>query len=168
MRKLAVVWLLVSWWLTLIPLPAEACGDKFVVLARCVNYQRVVNLAHPGHLLIVWTAGSTAGSAIQDQELQRFLLRAGHQVVVVEESAQLEEAVRSGQFGVILVDIGDADRIAQRLRASSSKAVVLPVLSRASKADYAEARQKYKCAVNLPSTRSRVLTAVADAMNRKL
>ena len=168
MKKPVMIWLLVSAVVVLSTLPAGACGDKFVVLARCVSYQRVVNLAHPGHLLIVWTPGSKPGAAIRDRELQQTLQQAGHQVTVVEESTQFDDAIRSGQFRVLLVDIADAERIEQRLRAASAKTVVLPVLRQASKADYAQARQQYKCAVNIPSRRSQVLTAVADAMNRRL
>ena len=168
MKHAAVVSLLVSAMLPLVSLPAGACGDKFVVMARCVSYQRLVKVAQPGNVLILWTAGSGPGAAIRDHELQQALQQAGHLVTVVEEAVGLDEAIRSGLFRVVLVDVADADRIEQRLHAAAARAAVLPVMDRASKAEYARARQQYKCAIRIPSRRADMLTAVGDAMNRKL
>src|SRR5438093_55151 len=59
---------------------AFACGDKFLIVGRCVSYQRTHSAEHPGHVLILWSSNSKAAAAIRDVELQDFLQQAGHRV----------------------------------------------------------------------------------------
>jgi DNA-binding NtrC family response regulator len=147
---------------------AHACGDKFLIVGRCVSYQRTHTAEHPGHVLILWSADSKAAAAIRDVQLQDVLQQAGHRVNIVEESESTPEAIKSGAYDIVLVDAADADRI--RLGLVGTPTRVLPVMYQATNAEVDQVRQNYRCALNVrraPIKRSQLLVALDDAMRRK-
>ena len=147
---------------------ALACGDKFLIVGRCVSYQRMHVTQHPGHLLILWSSNSSASAAIRDVKLQDFLQQAGHRVNIMEESESAPEAIRSGAYDVVLVDAADADRL--RLDLVGTPTRVLPVMYQATPAEVDQIRQNYRSALNVrraPIKRNQLLVAVDDAMRRK-
>src|SRR6266568_5915725 len=87
---------------------ALACGDKFIIVGRCVDYLRTHSAEHPGHVLILWSSNSKAAAAIRDVELQDFLQQAGHRVNVMEESESTPQAIKSSTYDIVLVDVADA------------------------------------------------------------
>ena len=144
---------------------AHACGDKFLIVGRCVSYQRTHTAEHPGRVLILWSSDSKAGTAIRDVELQEFLQQAGHRVNVVEESATTPDAIKASSYDIVLVDVADADRV--RLDLEGTPTRVLPVMYQATSAEVQQVRQNYRCALNVrrpPIRRSQVLVALDDAM----
>ena len=147
---------------------AGACGDKFLIVGRCVSYQRMLTTQPPGHVLILWSTSSKSAAAIRDVQLQDFLQQAGHRVNVMEESEGTPDAIKSGDYDVVLVDAADADRV--RLDLAGTTTRVLPVMYQATIAQAAQVRQNYHCALNVrrpPVKRSQLLVAVDDAMRRK-
>jgi len=147
---------------------ALACGDKFIIVGRCVDYLRTHSAEHPGHVLILWSSNSKAAAAIRDVELQDFLQQAGHRVNVMEESESTPAGIKSGAYDVVLVDAADADRV--RLDLMGTPTRVLPVMYRATNAEVDQVRQNYRCALNVrraPIKRSQLLVALDDAMRRK-
>src|SRR6266487_3436138 len=147
---------------------AIACGDKFIIVGRCVDYLRTHSAQHPGHVLILWSSNSKAAAAIRDVELQNFLQQAGHRVNVMEDSDRTPEAVKSGAYDIVLVDAADADRLRLNLVGTSTR--VLPVMYQATNAEVEQVRQNYRCALNVRQTklkRTQLLVAVDDAMRRK-
>ena len=147
---------------------AVACGDKFMIVGRCVDYLRIHSAQHPGHVLILWNSNSKAAAAIRDVKLQDFLQQAGHRVNIMEESESTPEAIKSGGYNVVLVDAVDADRL--RLALVDTPTRVLPVMLEATDAEVHQVRQNYRSALNVrrpPIKRSQLLVAVDDAMRRK-
>ena len=147
---------------------AVACGDKFIIVGRCVDYLRTHLAQHPGHVLILWSVNSKSGAAIRDVELQDFLVKAGHRCTVMDESQSKPEAIRSGGYDVVLLDASDADRL--RLSLEGTRTRVLPVVYQATKAEVAQVKQVYHCALNVKQTRikrTQLLVAVDDAMGMK-
>ena len=147
---------------------AVACGDKFIIVGRCVDYLRTHAAQHPGHVLILWSSNSKAAAAIRDVELQDFLVKAGHRFTVMDESQSTPGAIRSGAYDIALVDAADADRL--RLSLEGSRTRVLPVVYQGTTAEVAQVRQKYRCALNVrraPIKRTQLLVAVDDAMRLK-
>jgi len=167
MKKVVLFLLLASGTFALAGSLANACGDKFLIVGRCVSYQRLHRAPHPGSLLLVWSANSREGFAVRDPDLVQILAEAGHQVAVLEDPARLEKAMASEHFDLILVDIADADQIERTFSEGSGKATVVPVMSRATKAELTEAKQQHKYVLSTPSKRSRILAAVDGAMTRK-
>ncbi len=147
---------------------AGACGDKFLIVGRCVNYQRMLTTQRPGHVLILWSSNTKSAAAIRDVQLQEFLQEAGHRVNVMAESEAAGEAIRSGGYDVVLVDAADADRLRTDLEGTTTG--VLPVMYQATSAEVDQVRRSYRCALNVrraPVKRSQLLVAVDDAMRRK-
>ncbi len=147
---------------------ALACGDKFLIVGRCVSYQRTHTAEHPGKVLLLWSSNSKAAPAIRDVELQDFLQQAGHRVNIMEESENTPEAIKSGSYDVVLVDAADADRVRLNLVGTSTR--VLPVMYQASNAEVDQVRQNYRSALNVrrpPIKRSQLLVALDDTMRRK-
>ena len=147
---------------------AHACGDKFLIVGRCVDYVRSHSAEHPGHVLILWSSNSKAAAAIRDVKLQDFLQQAGHRVNIMEESGSTPEAIKSGGYNIVLVDAVDADRL--RLDLVGTPTRVLPVMFQATDAEVHQVRQNYRSALNVrhpPIKRSQLLAAVDDTMRRK-
>ena len=169
MRKLIQLFALASGTIGFVPAGAHACGDKFLIVGRCVNYGQTHAAMHPGSILILWIPDSKATTAIRDPELQEALQEAGHRVTVIEDTPQFDMAKKLGQYNMVLVDIADADRVRLDVSAAAAKTVVVPVMYRASKAEVALAQQNYRCALNAstPLRRSRVLAVIDDAMTLK-
>jgi hypothetical protein len=147
---------------------AVACGDKFIIVGRCVDYLRTHAAQHPGNVLILWSSSTKAGAAIQDVELQGYLVQAGHRCTVMGESQSTPAAIKSGAYNIVLVDAADADRLRQSLEGTSTR--VLPVLYQATDAEVKQVRQTYNCALNVRHERikrTQLLVAVDDAMRVK-
>jgi len=147
---------------------AIACGDKFVIVGRCVDYLRIHAAQHPGHVLILWSPNSKAAAVIRDVKLQDFLQQAGHRVNIMEESGSTAEAIKAGGYNVVLVDAVDADRLRLDLEGTATR--VLPVMFQATDAEVRQVRQNYRSALNVRQTqikRSQLLAAVDDTMRRK-
>jgi len=147
---------------------AFACGDKFLIVGRCVSYQRTHSAEHPGHVLILWSSDSKAAAAIRDVELQDFLQQAGHRVNVMEESEGTPQAIKSSTYDIVLVDVADADRLRLDLVGTATR--VLPVMYQATNAEVDQVRQNYRCYLNVrrpPIKRNQLLVALDDAMRKK-
>ena len=147
---------------------ALACGDKFLIVGRCVSYQRTHSAQRPGHVLILWSSNSKAAAAIRDVQLQNYLQQAGHSFNIMEESESTPEVIRSGTYDIVIVDAADADRL--RLNLVGTPTRVLPVMYQATEAQVDQVRQNYRPAINVrrgPIKRNQLLVAVDDAMPRK-
>ena len=168
MRKLITALILVSGTLGFVAPGAHACGDKFLIVGRCVSYQRTHAAQHPGHVLILWSPNSKVSAAIRDVELQDFLQQAGHRLNIMEESGSTPEAIKSGGYDVVLVDVADADRLRLDLVGTSTR--VLPVMYQAKDAEVDQVRQNYRCYLNVrraPIKRNQLLVVLDDAMRGK-
>ena len=147
---------------------AVACGDKFIIVGRCVDYLKTHAAQHPGHVLILWSSNSKAAAAIRDVELQDYLVQAGHRFTVMDESQSTPGAIKTGAYDIVLVDAADAGRV--RLSLEGTRTRVLPVVYQATTAEVAQVRQSYRCALNVrraPIKRTQLLVAVDDAMRPK-
>jgi hypothetical protein len=90
---------------------AQACGDKFLMVGRGAKFQRAYASVHPGKLLIYARPSTDAKAAIRDPQLHKALRQAGHAVSVIEDWTLLEQALRTVPVDVVLVDVGEAERL---------------------------------------------------------
>ena len=168
MKRFVTLLILMFGWSGATVSLAHACGDKFLIVGRCVSYQRTHAAEHPGKVLLLWNSSSKASAVIRDVQLQDFLQQAGHRVNVMEESGSSPEAIKSGTYDVVLVDAADADRL--RLDLMGTPTRVLPVMYQATDAQVDQIRQNYRPALNVkraPIKRSQLLVALDDAMRKK-
>lgn len=148
--------------------PVRACGDKFLIVGRCVNYQRTHTAEHPGSVLMLWSSDWKLAAAIRDVELQNFLQQAGHRINVLEESESTPEAIKAGGYDIVLADGADADRL--RLNLVGTPTRVLPMMYQATDAEMGQVRQNYRYALNVRRAaikRNQLLEALDGAMRRK-
>ena len=124
-------------------------------------------MAHQANLLI-YTAGTQGGAALNSARLQISLKRSVHNMQLVRGGPELEKALRAGGVDVVLVSIADLAGIARQLQSAPSKPIILPVLVQPSRAEFAAARKEYGFALKGAADESEYLTAIDQAMKAKL
>lgn len=142
-----------------------ACGDKLLVIGRGVRFQGAYASRQAN--VVIYSNGDGSGATFRSARLQSTLKQAVHTLQTVQGSAQLEEALKSGKVDVVLADFADVARITRQLESAPSKPVILPVLSKPSKAEFAAAQREYKFALKA-SDEIRYLTAIDEAMKVRL
>src|SRR5262245_8442304 len=83
---------------------AEACGDKFLLVGRGVEFHRAYAALYPASILIYAKMAGDAGKAIRDARFQATLTQAGHRVLLVENDATLARALEADRVDLILTD----------------------------------------------------------------
>jgi hypothetical protein len=138
------------------------CGDKFVVLGRGVRFGRAFAAKHPGSVLIYANPASQMPAAMKEFRLEATLKAAGHRPRVVESSADLEQALASGKYDIVLADIADSPGVQKESASAASKPLVVPVLYKPTPAELAAVEKKYGCLIAPASSRSPDLLPVLD------
>lgn len=108
----------------------EACGDKFLVVGRGASFQRVYASVYPGTVLIYARPATNDKAAIRDPQLHKALRQAGHSVNVIEDWGLLQQALKTLQVDVVLVDVGEQGRIQPVVASSASTPDTLYVAGR--------------------------------------
>ena len=91
--------------------PAEACGDKFLLVGRGVRFQRAYAAVHPANILIYARSTTDADRAIRDPQFHKTLRQAGHQLSVIEDTTLFQHALRVSRFDIVLADLIEAPSI---------------------------------------------------------
>jgi ABC-type amino acid transport substrate-binding protein len=141
-----------------------ACGDKFVVLGRGVRSAMTRASAHPASILIYGDRDSHMQAAEKEYRIAETLKLAGHKPLVVENREQLDEALTSRRYDLVLADLSDAARLDQGLRAASSGVVVIPVMYKPTSAELTAAEKQYGCLLKAPTKDDDLLSVVDEAM----
>jgi len=145
---------------------ALACGDKLLVVGRGVRFQRTI-AAHKGNV-VIYSASVQSGTVLKSSLVQTTLTKAGHKLQTVEGASQLDAALKSGTVDVVLGDFAELAPVARELQSAASKPVVLPILFKPSKADFAAAQKEYKLALKAPADQIQLLTAIDEAMKLRV
>jgi ABC-type amino acid transport substrate-binding protein len=145
---------------------ALACGDKLLAIGRGLRFQRVY-AAHEANLLI-YSPLARSGATLSSTKLQSTLKRAVHNLKMVQGDSELDEALKSGKFDVVLVELADLGDIKRHLQSAPSKPVILPILIKPSKAELAAAQKDYKFALKATSDDFEYLSAIDEAMKVRL
>lgn len=91
--------------------PAEACGDKFLLVGRGVRFQRAYAAVHPANILIYARASTDAARAIRDPQFHKTLRQAGHRLSVIEDATLFQHALGLSSFDIVLADLTEAPTI---------------------------------------------------------
>jgi len=129
MSKVAAYVVAVAAGLAAVSPVAHACGDKFMMAGRGPRFQRVYASVYPGKVLIYAKPSSDRKAGILNPQLHKVLRQAGHTVTVVEEWAQLEQAMNREAPDVLLIDANDAARLAPILTSSRGRPEAMYVAS---------------------------------------
>ena len=158
MKRLPLLAAIVVGVLALGPTVATGCGDKFVLIG---GGARVNRSKFPSRVLVFMNPGSRIPAAEKEFHVEATLAAAGHKPKVVESQTEVEKALASGQYDLVLADLADVPMLRKECSASASKPAVLPLLYKPTAAELAAAEKEANCLVR-PSKRSSDLLAVID------
>ena len=144
---------------------ALACGDKLLAIGRGVRFQHL-SAAHQAKL-VIYSAEAQRGP-LSSVKLQMTLKAAVHNLQLVRNGSQLDDVLKAGQVDVVLVEFADLADITRQLQLASSKPVVLPILVKPSKTEFAAAQNEYKFALKSTADDLEYLAAIEEVMKLKL
>jgi len=137
---------------------AAGCGDKFVLIGGAA---RVNRSKFPSRVLVFMNPASRIPAAEKEFHVEATLTAAGHKAKVVESEAEVEKALETGKYDLVLADYADVPALRKRCGASASKPAVLPLLYKPTAAELSAAEKEANCLVR-PSKKSSDLLAVID------
>lgn len=105
--------------------PADACGDKLLVIGRRVK--RVPQARHPATVLLYLRPGSALPKAAEEMHLESILSQAGHHVDTVNGSEGLSGRLAEGGYDFVLTDLPDARTVAPEAESAPGSPLVVPV-----------------------------------------
>jgi hypothetical protein len=166
MRRLSLVLGSITAILLLSATLVYACGDKLLVLNRGLRFQDFSG-SRPASILLYTHAGSRASDAINDGQLQSALAKAGHKLQTVGERSRLDDALKTGHYDLVLVDLSDAPGVEESLRSAPSPPVVVPVVYEGTKAETEAVKKQYRCLLKAPDKSGNYLNAIDRAMDEQ-
>lgn len=145
--------------------PLGACGDKYLNLGLGTRYHWSAKERRAAAVLIYATPNSELSKLLAALSVDDAMKKAGYQPTVASSSDQLDAALGTRTWDVVVVDGADTDAVAPRVRKAPGAPQVLPVLTRATKADVKRAEKTYDVVLNAPSKSRLFIDGVDDAMD---
>ena len=163
-RALAAVGLVIA-GLVFLRAGLDACGDKSLMVGGA-KLLRATAKQNPASVLIYGPPGSRIGAAAQKLKLQKTLLRYGHSYLEAPTTSELETALKRGEFNVVMTDLADVTAVQQLVHSLQSRATVVVVAYKLTKAE-ADAARKERFLVKVPSQEVEYLNTIHDAVRSK-
>src|SRR5438105_15809598 len=101
MRKLVIA-MLVLGTIVLTAAAALACGDKLVLISAFARLRQLNPGAYSASILAYTPQNSVVPAVIRDLESQRATKQYGHKFKAVEDVSQLDQALKTGKYDVVL------------------------------------------------------------------
>jgi hypothetical protein len=157
--------------------PLHACGDKLMMLGRGIRFQSK-HTPRAGAVLL-YLPESATGQPLTDPKLETALREAGHAVRAVTSPVDLETALGSGTFDVVLANVTHAPELERAKSIAERNAVVLPAIylvapgsgglaKQQTQADREKASKAFAVIVEVPGRPGHYCHAVDQAMALKL
>jgi hypothetical protein len=161
MRGVVVVVFLAA---LLFSVPAEACGDKFLLVGRGASYRNRYVAIHPAKIILF---GQKAAGNEVEVDVRRILRRAGHRVDFAPDGADLESLMRASGYDFIITPMEVAEKTERRVRSVSPKTMVLPILFAFNEKEALEMEGKYSCIRKSGQKQRSFLAILDDAMTMR-
>jgi hypothetical protein len=140
-----------------------ACGDKLSLVGGGVSFMDAGRAGPPGRVVLYAGPGSPLQSAEADLGLVSRMKRAGHEVTVVSDSAELDRVVREHGADVVIAHWSEANATNGRIaKESTSPPTVVAVSYKADDAKAAMAAGVGDCLCKAEQHKGRELTATVD------
>jgi len=152
--------------LFLIPPVVKGCGDTLVSLLSSVRYQRAY-MASRHASIVVFSNQRATGPALTNPNLRATLKEVGHSVVIVQDAAQLDFVLKAGNVDVVLTDIADAGGLSRELKSSPHTPVIVPVVYKPSKDEWAMAQKQYPFPLKASADQIQFLKMIEMAMKAR-
>lgn len=94
--------------------------------------------------------------------------QSGHKFQRVEDSAALEQALKTGTYDLLLVDRADADGAQQQVQSTPSRPMVLPIVYKSTKFEASQVEKRFHCVLKAPGNFSQYLSAIDHAMEFRI
>jgi hypothetical protein len=143
---------------------AQACGDKFLMVGRGAKFQRAYASVYPGKVLIYARPSTDSKAAIRDPQLHKALRQAGHAVSVIEDSTLFEQALKTVPVDIVLMDVGEADKLDPLVSSSATSPTALYVAFPGSPPAL---QQRFICKLKASDRPVRFLDEIENAMKTR-
>lgn len=141
---------------------ALPCGDKLVVVGR--GRPRRVKGVQAAAILVFADPAGALPAALEEGNLRKDLEHAGHRIRSVTTRQELESALGTGTYDLLMTDYRSAAIVEADARAAASRPTVLPTLYKPSSADLAAAERQYHCVMRAPGKQNDYLAVVNEAL----
>lgn len=162
MKPRFVAFVLVAAAFGLLRADLEACGDKSLS-AGGIRTMRGRAEKFPASILIYAKPNSTVVAAARELKLQQTLTLVGHTYREVTSQSELQAALASGRFNIVMADAAESTALQQELKDKNLKAVVIPVAYKPTRAEEKAAKQ-LKFFMKAPSRAAVYLDTITDAV----
>jgi hypothetical protein len=139
-----------------------ACGDKLLVVGR--GRPRRARGVQSAAILVFAEPGGALPAALEEGNLRKDLERAGHRIRSVTTRQELDSALGSGTYDLLMTDYRSAEALEADAKAAPSRPTVLPTLYKPSAAELAAAESHYRCVMKAPSQQRDYLDVVNEAL----
>ena len=147
----------------------SACGDKFLLVGRGVRFEQAYAAIHPASILIVLPVKSVKSAAVRDSRLVTALKNAGHKVEVVQQPANLADALSRSRRDIVLVERADVAALHDIAPpAGQSKPSIVGVLEDASPSALTDAKRQLEYVLPTPTSLGHILNLMDDVMKARL
>ena len=142
---------------------ADACGDKSLS-AGGVRMQRAAAARFPASILLYAPSSSRLPGATRELKLQEKLREVGHTYREVATWPELQAAVATGQFNIILADMADLPELRRHVAPVTSRIAIIPVAYKLTKAESEEIKKQRGLVIKAPGSAAHYLTTIRDAV----
>jgi len=143
---------------------ALPCGDKLAAIGGGIRFERVYAARHPARVALFVPGQSRLREANEELKLAQALQRAGHQVIVIDDTRDLPDRLQPDRVDLLLVDVADVPALAA---SAAAPPLALLVRSGASAVKDAAGALPPKCVAELSRRTSvQLLRKVDDALER--
>lgn len=174
-RSLLVSIVLVAVAIAQLPVLLEACGEKLLLLGRGIRFQS--RHSPRAATVLLYLPQSASGQPLTDPNLESALKEAGHALRAATTTAELETALGTGDYDVVLANLTDAPALKLAQGVTAANAVVLPAVylvapsspaKQQTKNDRDNASQTFGVMMEVPGRPGHYCAAVDKAMELKL
>jgi hypothetical protein len=144
--------------------PLGACGDKYLNLGLGTRYHWSAKERRAAAILIYAPSTSELSKLLASLSVDEAMKKAGYQPTFASSGDQLDAALRTRTWDVVVVDGADT-AVGPRLRKAPGAPQVLPVLTRATKEEVKRAEKAYDVVLKAPSRNRVFVDGVDDAMD---
>jgi len=140
---------------------ALACGDKLTVLGGGIPFDKIHTSHRHGSLIMYLSPDSRLSATNSDARLDQALTRDGNQVKVVQSSAELKQALESGQADFVLIDWSEAQHLQPGVIANVP---IVPVTYEGDATGRAMAQTRSGCVVQSNKRHSREMVQEVETL----
>lgn len=152
--------------LLLAAIPAYACGDKLLALNRGLRFQDFRTSRHAS-ILMYSHKGSGSSDPHDKGQLQSALISAGHRLQTVAEWGDLDNALKTGHYDLVLVDLINVPQVEESLRTAASPPLVIPLVYEGTNAENKLLKKQYPFLLMAREKNGRYLTVIDRALDAK-